>query len=241
MKFIFSIAICFLLLSCTTKENSTQSTKIESTDTVQTTLEKPQKKELIQIDTLQPIEGTFIVDDYPITNQMLEENRKKMLKEMIKNGWGSEFEFIISNDKTELLVFNLYTDYHRLLTCHFKVDEIDNILDKIERDILNGEQKHLQKFISKLKPANFKKFISNKGIKIGLEKEEVIEIYGTPHKEENNEGIEILTWEFVGDILYDRKTDLNGIPLAKNNYGHQVSIFFKNGKVIGQTLHNDIP
>lgn len=84
-------------------------------------------------------------------------------------------------------------------------------------------------------------FTSDKGFKLGDTKQKAIDIYGTPDKQSMNVGIEKLEWEFFGDTFYNGKTDLKGKPLAKDSFGHQIVMYFKNRKLIGQILHNDIP
>ncbi|MDZ7615201.1 MAG: hypothetical protein U5K51_17010 [Flavobacteriaceae bacterium] len=63
---------------------------------------------------------------------------------------------------------------------------------------------------------------------------------GKPDKQSISNKIEKFEWEFVGDTFYDGKTNLKGKPLAKDSFGHQIVMYFKNGKLIGQVLHNDI-
>lgn len=242
MKILYSIIICLVLFSCSQGKNQSVLQNLDSSvQQNRIPIDNSNKEDTVQNESFPYREGTFIVDNYPITDKMLKENRQKMVKDDLS----SNLELFVSNDKKEFLAFELYTDYHRMLTYHFKTDEITNILDRIElgrnHADENDKQKYFQKLISKSKPADFEKFISNKGIQIGLDKKKLIEIYGISHKQEVAEKVEILKWEFIGDILYDGKTELNGKPLAKDNYGHQVTIFLKNGKVIGQILHNEIP
>ena len=84
-------------------------------------------------------------------------------------------------------------------------------------------------------------FITEKGFRLGDTKQKAIDVYGKPDKQTLIAGVEKLEWEFVGDVFYDGKTDLKGKPLAKDSFGHQIVMYFKNGKLIGQILHNDIP
>lgn len=149
----------------------------------------------------------------------------------------------------ETLVFELYTDGHRLVTYHFYNDDIPiDLIDRIELHAKSGElanrQQKLQDFKGFLQQSikiDEKYFTTNKGLLLGDSKEKVLKIYGQPHKKSKKNGIEKLEWSFVGDLLYDGKKSLHGKPLAKNNYGHQAYLFFKNEKLIGQILHNDIP
>ena len=53
--------------------------------------------------------------------------------------------------------------------------------------------------------------------------------------------VEGLEWNFIGDNLYDDKTGLKGKQLAKDSFGCQVVMYFKNGKLIEKILSNDIP
>ncbi len=76
---------------------------------------------------------------------------------------------------------------------------------------------------------------------MGTKKQKAIDVYGKPDKESMNADFEKLEWEFIGDIFYDGKTDLKGKPLAKESFGHQIIMYFKNGKLVGQILLNAIP
>jgi hypothetical protein len=53
--------------------------------------------------------------------------------------------------------------------------------------------------------------------------------------------VEKYEWDFVCDILHDNKTKLKRNILAKDGFGHQITMFFRNNKLIGIIFHNDIP
>jgi len=84
-------------------------------------------------------------------------------------------------------------------------------------------------------------FTSDKGFKLGNKKQKANDIYCTPDKQSMNIGVEKLEWEFIGDTFYDGKTVLKGKTLEKDSFGDRIVMYFKNGKLIGQILHNDIP
>jgi hypothetical protein len=191
----------------------------------------------------------FTADDYSVTDEMLEPNAHFRKSGEIFDGEGAWF----SNDTLQqTLVFVLYTDYHRLATYHFLSSDIPagiiNRMELQEGQINTGEpasgkirQKYFRGFLTQTTKIVKDYFTSNKGFKLGDKKEKALKIYGKPDKTKKENGVEKCEWDFVGDILYDSKTDLKGKPLAKDNYGHQIIMFFRNNKLIGIILHNDIP
>lgn len=210
-----------------------------------TTIAQPAKPDPLPVDTISDTIKRFIVDDYPVTDSML----------------GTDHEVISGNTKTidftwftnkslgQTLAFQQYTDHHRLVTYHFYNNDIPPAL--VKRMELNNKdggiagilQKNaaMKGFIAQAQETSPKFFTSDKGFRLGDEKEKALKIYGTPGKRSKEGNTEILEWDFVGDILYDGKSDLKGKPLAKDNYGHEAIMFFRNGKLMAVMLHNDIP
>ena len=76
---------------------------------------------------------------------------------------------------------------------------------------------------------------------MGDHKSKALTIYGSPDEKTVNKGVEKLVWHYVGDLLYDGKENLKGKPLAKYNYGHYATLYFKEGHLIAQILYNEIP
>ena len=193
----------------------------------------------------------FVVDDYPVTNEMLAD--KTSSNSSYKKQSGQTFSYDkawFSNDTLkQTLVFELYTDYHRLVTYHFLDNDIPT--DLINRTELHIDSEELASAKQKLKDfsgflkqttkINSSYFITDKGLRLGDTKQKAVETYGNPDKQTITDGIEKLEWLFIGDTSYDGKTDLKGKPLADNSFGHQILMYFRNGKLIGQILHNDIP
>ena len=193
----------------------------------------------------------FVVDDYPVTNEMLAD--KTSSNSSYKKQSGQTFSYDkawISNDTLkQTLVFELYTDYHRLVTYHFLDNDIPtDLINRMELHIDGGELasdnqklKDFSGFLKQTTKINSSYFITDKGLRLGDTKQKAVENYGNPDKQTITDGIEKLEWLFIGDTSYDGKSDLKGKPLAANSFGHQILMYFRNGKLIGQILHNDIP
>jgi hypothetical protein len=247
---ILTFFLTFGFLSCnnnvtTTNKNISSSNKFEVKDS---SLQPISKDTILINDTIK----RFDVDDFPVTYEMIAEQKMDNNSSYSKTSGKTK-----SLDKTwftndtlkQTLIFELYTDGHRLVTFHFYNNEIPTeLIDRIELHTSEGELASKQQkrndfkgFLTQSIKINSKYFITDKGLKLGDNKQKILKLYGQPDKRTTNNGIEKLEWNFVGDILYDGKEDLKGKPLAKDNYGHQAYLFFKNGKLIGQILHNDIP
>ncbi len=193
----------------------------------------------------------FTVDDYPVSNRMLETEAHYRVSGEIADGEGAWF----SNDTVnQTLVFVLYTDYHRLVTYHFLNSDIPTgIIKRIELHVTEKDsglgglasymqrQKYFKGFLTQTKKISKSYFTTNKGFKLGDSKEKAIEVYSKPDKIEMDNGIEKYEWDFIGDTFYNDTIDLKGKPLAKNSFGHQTIMFFRDNKLIGLMLHNDIP
>lgn len=186
--------------------------------------------------------GFFEVDDYPVNNEKLKDKYFE-----ISSGKSKSYDKAwFRNESThQVLVFELYTDYHRFVTYCFDYKNIP--IELIERFHLNIEggnlastdqkQKDLNGFIKKSTNIDMSNFVSNKGVSIGISKEYAIQLYGEPSKINSNRKLEILEWKFSGDM--EDKPETNRI--AKDSFGHTVTMFFENDKLIAQILFNDIP
>ena len=245
-----TIIISFGLISCNNNRTDTtiknENVKVD-TISIDTTLKSKQKTPVVISDTIKRL----VVDDYPVTNEMLAD--KTSNNSSYKKQSGQIFSYDkawFSNDTLkQTLVFELYTDYHRIVTYHFYSNNIPtDLINRMELHIDGGELasekqklKDFSGFLKQTTKINSTNFITDKGFRLGDTKQKAIDNYGKPDKQSMSNGIEKIEWEFIGDTFYDGKTDLKSKPLAKDSFGHQVIMYFKNGKLIGQILHNDIP
>lgn len=142
------------------------------------------------------------LDDYPITDKMFYND-----KEIIFDKYGSNSNWYRNDSLNETLVFELYTDYHRMYTFHFKNNKFPNYLleaipfnyyeknlESINKPIINISEKTFSKFIEKSKKVNSNYFITNSGIKLGALESQIIEKYGKPNKTEKIVNTDKLTW-----------------------------------------------
>ena len=204
------------------------------------------------IDTIK----TFIVDDYPVTNQMFGWDTNQ-------NGRAIKSGLIYSGDKVwftncklkKTLVFELYTDYHRLAIFHFANNDIPTgLIQRMElhtsetqyqneygvadEEVKNKYFKGLLKYATGI---DEKYFTTDKGFKLGHDKQKVLDTYGTPDSTARIGNVEMYEWDIIGDAFLNEKPDLKGKPVAEDSFGHQAIMFFNNNKLIGIVFHNDIP
>ncbi|MGB6093697.1 MAG: hypothetical protein WBF83_08050 [Moheibacter sp.] len=245
-----TILISFGLLSCNNNrtETTVKSENVKADSVLMDTAIKSQQQSAFGIsDTIE----RFVVDDYPITNTMLADKTSNNSSYKKQSGQTYSYDKAwFSNDTLkQTLVFELYTDYHRMVTYHFYNNDIPtDLINRMELHVEGGELasenqklKDFNGFLKQTTKINATNFITDKGFRLGDSKQKAIDNYGKPDKQSMSNGIEKIEWEFIGDTFYDGKTDLKSKPLAKDSYSHQVVMYFKNGKLIGQILHNDIP
>jgi hypothetical protein len=247
-----TIIISFGLFSCNnnrTKEIVNNKNVVLNSPSIDTLALKSEQHSGISFsDTIK----RFEVDDYLITFEMMRKQSVDNYSSYSKTSGKThsiDKAWFTNDTIKQTLIFELYTDGHRIVTYHFFNNDIpSNIIERIELHTFDGQLANKQQklkdfkgFINQSTKIDSKFFTSKKGLKLGDNKSKALAIYGQPDKETANNGVEKLEWNFVGEILYDGKENLKGKPLAKDNYGHQAYLLFKNGKLVGQILHNDIP
>ena len=195
----------------------------------------------------------FIVDDFPVTDKMFaREMKTKDSDAGIRNSGmveSSDKAWFTNDSLHQTLVFDLYTDYMRMGVFLFDNNNIPRELITImELNTLDGslatdkqKEKSLKGFIRQARRIRSKYFTSDKGIKLGIEKAVVITAYGRPDKISHTGKMETLEWNFIGDQDIPEKGVPKGRRVATDSFGHQITAFFQDDKLIGLILHNDIP
>ncbi|MDI9862295.1 hypothetical protein [Flectobacillus roseus] len=193
----------------------------------------------------------LLVDDYPVKNKMLADRTSNNSSYKKQSGKIFSFDKVWFSNGTlkQTLVFELYTDYHRLAIYHFLDNDIPiDLIRRMELHTEGGEiasdkqkLKDFNGFLQHTTPINSSYFTTKKGFSLGDPKQKAVKTYGNPDKQTITDGIEKLEWLFIGDASFDGKTSLKGKPLANHSFGHQILMYFRNGKLIAQVLHNDAP
>jgi len=195
----------------------------------------------------------FIVDDFPVTNKMFAREVKSKDSDAGIRRSGT----VVSSDKAwftndslhQTLLFDLYTDYMRVNIFLFDNNNIPRELIKImELNTLDGslasdkqKEKSLKGFIRQARNIRSKYFTSDKGIMLGIERAAVIKAYGRPDKISRTKALETLEWNFIGDEDIDEKGVPKGRRVAADSFGHHITAFIQDDKLIALILQNDIP
>lgn len=245
-----ALVISFGILSCINNKTDTNvkdDIKTGDHPSIYSTLKTQQQTTFVISDNIKK----FDVDDYPVSNAMLVNKINNYPSHKKQSGQTYSYDKIwFTNDTIkQTLVFDLYTDGHLMLTYHFYSNDIPtDLINKMELYIDGGERasekqklKDFDGFLNQTTKITSTYFITKKGFRLGDTKQKAIDTYGNPDKISISNGIEKLEWDFIGDLLYDEQTDLKGKPIANDSFGHKIVMYFKNGKLFGQILYNDIP
>jgi hypothetical protein len=210
---------------------------------------EPRRKPVVISGAASDSTPKFVVDDYPVTNKMLEAGYARIKGKMQSGEIHSSDKLWYGNDSLkEVLVLETYTDYYRNIIFHFKANDIPK--DLIRRMELGTEnfdtaaQSQKEKYFPGFRKMAFqlphKYFRSKKGFRLGDTKQKVLAINGKPDKIVTRDGVEKYEWDYIGDVFYDPEKD-KGKKIAFDSYGHQTFMFFRKNELIAIILHNDIP
>jgi hypothetical protein len=202
-KTILFISLIIITISC--KRNSNE------------VLEKLPRKVYLKND-----EKKQLPDDYPVTDNMFYNSTSIQIGKLKTSAnW-------FSNDKfSETLIFELYTDNHRMYTYHFLNKEVNEELKNLvhfDYDGKKNEQKneiknHFEDFIKASKKIDKKYFTTLHGIKLGVSKEKILKVLSNPNEKQTVSPFEKFTW---------------GIPTNKTE------MYFKENKLIAIIIYKDL-
>ncbi|HVU53947.1 MAG TPA: hypothetical protein VHD83_02790 [Puia sp.] len=194
----------------------------------------------------------FIPDDFPVTNKMFEwemrGNGRHYGERRSRNIETGDQAWFTNDSLHQTLVYDLYTDYFRMGAFLFDNNNIPKgLVNLMELNTSDGglasnkdKEKALKGLIRQSTKVKSKYFTSGYGIHLGSAKEAIIKAYGRPDKTSRKDSLETLEWNFIGDEGTDEK-ERKGRRVAAGSFGHQITAFFQDGKLIALILHNDIP
>ena len=240
--------VTLTLYSCKDNTSSKKLRQEVRVDTTKTTHDTPASIQEPLDDTVKIPSSIklFNIDFFPVTNEILKKYATK-----IKDGYQYTDEYVwFSNKATnQTLVFELYTDFHRLWAYNFLNDKVSTLLlNRMEVHIPEKQStKYIRDIISSANEIDLKYFTTNKGFKLSDKMEKAIQQYGKPDKKYKKDYFDIYEWNFIGDTHYEsrtfhkQKTNLKDKPLARDSFGHQIILVFQNNQLVGMAFHNFIP
>lgn len=185
------------------------------------------------------------VDDYDIHEDLLRHGYGQMKSD---DCYSYDKAWFYNDSLQEGLIVDLYTDFHKTAIYHFSTDRIPGIMTgAIDLHLENGElaplsskQQQLPKLLLQGKALDASSFISKKGFRLGSSKEDAIREYGQPHELSREEGLDIYSWSFQGELIAPYVEQIS-YPMAENSFGHHIKMYFEDQKLIGMVLINDAP
>jgi len=189
-----------------------------------------------------------VPDDFKVTDEMFgtdtsENARRIKFGSVVSDG----MVWFGNRSLNQTLIIELYTDNFRNVLYLLKNDDIPaNLMSKIEFTNEDGDMSGIKeikaqmgKFIKAAKQIDKHFFISRKGFRIGEDTTRAFNFYGPPQKKIVKGSLTQYQWVFMGENSDHHANKKSAI--AKDSFGYQVTIFFRNGLLIGLILDNDIP
>jgi hypothetical protein len=176
----------------------------------------------------------FIQDEFPV--------KDKMIKRFVKPDNFSEenpFEKIWFHNKklNQTLIFEVNDSYYCIRATLFNNNEIstDIILDYFAKKTSSGNYEAvLVPLPLKGDEINGKFFISNKGVKLGMSKTDLLKLYGKFTESVIEGNYELLMWSFDPDPKF--KNEFWYYPIYNNYVVNQTNFYisanFKNDKLV---------
>jgi hypothetical protein len=255
---ILSFILTVGLFSCNSgKIQKTLTQEKKKTDTVLVENRKAENKTKVLISDKTK---TMEVDDYPVTDDLFTDNSNNNSSYKKKSGviFSLDKVWFTNDTLKQTLVFEPYTDYHRLYIYHLFNNDIPNDLIKHMElyfskskfdnvfDTATFEQKKtsFSGFVNTAIKINKRYFTTKKGFKLGEKKEKAISVYGNPDKCLTVDNIEKCEWKFEGDYVESEQIHSKAKikrPFAKDSFGYSVLMYFRNDTLIAMIISNDIP
>lgn len=191
-------------------------------------------------------------DGYPIENYRL---NKFFGPIRWKDCGAGDMAWFENETGDQALVIMLYTDYDRVYYWHFNPRDMPEIIfnsiglpDKKSKNSrewipLSPEEKTecLEHFLKTADRIPSRYFISNKGFRLGMPPQKVIDYYGNPTRTETTSEGKLLSWDFAADPSVPGVKTKEGLPYIENSFGFHLKILFDNKKATAIIMISDIP
>jgi hypothetical protein len=191
----------------------------------------------------------FIPDDYPVTNEMF---KNCQLQKDIDGVFSFDKAWFKNQDLGEVLIFELYTDYHRLAIYHCKSEFlISDLIKQVELHRKTGmstfdladeekKQKVFKKFFDNSEEIDKSYFKTKQDIRLGISKSDALKKYGNHSMDTIINNIAVLKWDFQGSYAIAETGEKPKGKVAKDSFGFHVVMYFKMDKLVAMILKNDI-
>jgi hypothetical protein len=199
-------------------------------------------------------EDNYVIpDDYPLTCEMVQSSS---VDNNFHGIYSLRTAWFRNNTLNQVLVIELGTDCGRDGIFHCYSDfRLPHFLGQIHfgkhrtRGVLVQADDHsivrvFGNFIKSAKAISQSSFRSNKGIALGMRKDNAIKYYGKPDSEFVSEGIAVKRWDFAGDPHLgpiDKAPKIITKRYGKNSFGYHVEMYFRQDSLVAMILMNDEP
>jgi hypothetical protein len=192
----------------------------------------------------------LIPDDYPVTDEMLSEFQRNNNTEGI---FESDKAWFKNSGVNEVLIFELYTDYHRMAIYHCETEFLfdvlikDVIVHRKSNQINDGsagmsqEKQVYKNYLENAQQIDKSYFTTKQGLKLGMNKNEILIKYNKPDTIISLGDIEKAEFHYKGEYHIRETGETPKGKIAKDSFGYHMVMYFKNSVLVGLVIKNDVP
>lgn len=188
-------------------------------------------------------------DTYPVTEDMLKNNKKKLIHRKIET---SDQTWFTNKDLNQSLIIGIYTDYYLPYLIHFDNNHIGFALDYLplyhrsNDDMLSPaslsmREKAIKPLLKQARHIEEKYFTSVKGVKLGHSFEKVCDILGQPDSTTNHPNTQTSYWKNRGDQIPQDIPKNYKKAIIKDSFDHEVICMFYHNKLATHIILNQVP
>jgi len=189
---------------------------------------------------------------------------------LMSRGFYSGWQWFRNEDSGQIMVLDLYTDNFPITTILFSDDHADEFIGEYADLIgtnneLTGPEDiraHWRDFAAQAQTLDPKYFVTEQGVKLGASVDQVVAIYGEPHRRTTEGKLQTLSWDYKGrenfwyedsrdDMLVWRTGSEAGVDLEKllevgkvgvvPRYEFSARAVFSEGKLVCLEFNRGVP